>query len=200
MDIEWTDTLRTFAEAMVDLDRLKIVGELARGQGRVLELAEHIQMDIGTVRDHLDQLSKSGVVTVIRGETGEEWYSLDSKNLEQMARQNFVRARELQNQEPDQRKIGTHFTPTEAKVIRNFTTKSGKITALPASRKKRLVILRYALQVIEPGQVYTEKEVNQLFARYSKDTASLRRYLIDHGYLERNPDGSEYRRKEVSDD
>ncbi len=70
------------------------------------------------------------------------------------------------------------------KVLRTFL-KRGRLTALPAQLKKRLVILAHIAQEFEPNRTYTEHEVNMLLLEFDEDVATLRRALVDHGFLER---------------
>jgi hypothetical protein len=72
----------------------------------------------------------------------------------------------------------------------------GRLKTLPAQRKKQLVILRHILQAFETGVQYTEKQVNDILRRFSEDTASLRRDLVDLGWLAREGGGERYWRVE----
>ena len=42
------------------------------------------------------------------------------------------------------------------------------------------------------GKIYGEKEVNQILKMVYEDYVTLRRYLIEYGFLDRKPDGSQY--------
>ncbi len=68
----------------------------------------------------------------------------------------------------------------------------GRLDALPTKRAKRLVVLDHLAQRFEPGQRYTERQVNASLAHVSADTATLRRYLVDEGFLDR-ADGEYWR-------
>ncbi len=116
------------------------------------------------------------------------------KALEEMSKRQFNRARSLQQREPDMRDIGSQFSPEEQKYIRSFTDRNGIIKHLPALTKKAklLAVLRYAMQDLVPGQVYSEKAFNQALSRFTRDAASVRRYLVDFGYIDREVDGSAY--------
>ena len=48
-----------------------------------------------------------------------------------------------------------------AKVLRNYTN-GDRLTKIPASRKKRLVILQWLVNQFDLGRTYTEKEVNEI--------------------------------------
>jgi len=51
--------------------------------------------------------------------------------------------------------------------------------------KRRIVLERVALE-FEPGRRYDEKEVNAIVGAFFTDHASLRRYLVDEGFLDRD--------------
>jgi hypothetical protein len=48
-----------------------------------------------------------------------------------------------------------------------------------------MALLDYLAGLFEPGQVYPERDVNKMLERYSDDTASIRRHLVDEEFLER---------------
>lgn len=74
-----------------------------------------------------------------------------------------------------------------------------RITMWPARQKDQLLVLDYLVSRFEPGQEYTEREVNAIINRHHAygDPVTLRRELCDYGYLRRKPDGSSYRRAEL---
>ena len=61
-------------------------------------------------------------------------------------------------------------------------------------RKKFQVVLRHALGLFEDEGPWNEREVNRRLKTLSDDVASLRRGLIDHGMMTREPGGKRYRR------
>lgn len=69
-------------------------------------------------------------------------------------------------------------------VLRVFMP-HGRLTSIPASRSKRLVILDRIAQAFEPGRRYEEQRVNELLREFHPDYATLRRYLVDEGLLDR---------------
>ncbi len=71
------------------------------------------------------------------------------------------------------------------RVLRAFLDADGRLTAIPAKRSKRLVVLDLLARVFEPGQRYPELEVNALLRAFHDDVAALRRYLVDEGFLDR---------------
>jgi len=78
----------------------------------------------------------------------------------------------------------------DERVLSNFLTEDGRLHTIPAKRSKRLVILDRLAQEFEPGQVYSEQQVNEMLQRFHPDSAALRRYLVDDEFLTR--DGGYY--------
>ena len=74
--------------------------------------------------------------------------------------------------------------PDAAKVLRTFF-RGGRLTSIPTSHAKRLVILDRLAQELEPGVRYTERQVNARLRPFHDDVAALRRYLVDDGFLDR---------------
>lgn len=69
--------------------------------------------------------------------------------------------------------------------VRRFF-KRGRLTAIPVPRGKRMVVLDYLASKFEPGRYYSEKEVNAALREFLDDYVTLRRYLVDAGFLERD--------------
>ena len=66
--------------------------------------------------------------------------------------------------------------PDAAKVLRTFF-RGGRLTSIPTSHAKRLVILDRLAQEFEPGVRYSERQVNARLRPFHEDVAALRRYL-----------------------
>jgi hypothetical protein len=73
-----------------------------------------------------------------------------------------------------------------------------RLKQIPARRKKLLVVLRWLAGRFQPGRRYSEREVNELLGSHHPDFATLRRLLVDYGYLDR--DHGIYRRTEGVED
>ncbi len=77
---------------------------------------------------------------------------------------------------------------------------SGGGHTLPRRQRDRLILLRSVLQTLDASRSYPEKELNaslkgwlsDIGTSFKLDHASLRRYLVDEGYLVRNSEGSVY--------
>jgi hypothetical protein len=72
-----------------------------------------------------------------------------------------------------------------AKVLRAHV-RDGRLVSIPSSHAKRLVVLGLVVQDFEPGEHYTERQVNAVLAGWHDDVPALRRWLVDVGYLDRD--------------
>lgn len=63
--------------------------------------------------------------------------------------------------------------------------KDGRLVTIPTTHSKRLVILDWLAQEFVPGRHYSEAAVNLILGQRHADTAALRRYLVDEGFLDR---------------
>lgn len=94
--------------------------------------------------------------------------------------------------------LATSARPRRTGVER-FLTTEGQIDRYPANLSEREELLRHIIAVaIEPGEVLREAVVNERLARFTDDTAVLRRYLVDFALLERTASGSEYARPDTA--
>ncbi len=75
-----------------------------------------------------------------------------------------------------------------------FLDKQGRLTALPAKNKKKLLAIWYLSGKIEIGRQYTEGEINDLLDDWTtfRDHATLRRELYNKFLLNRSQDGRLY--------
>ncbi len=64
--------------------------------------------------------------------------------------------------------------------------KDGRIASWPRLNERRAVLLDFLAQNFEPGERYTEAQVNAVLGRFHDDFAMLRRYLVDAGFMERD--------------
>ncbi len=68
----------------------------------------------------------------------------------------------------------------------------GGIDTIPSKEKKKLILLQHILKRFDMSKRYREKEVNEILITVNADFVSLRRHLIEYGFMERSNDGSEY--------
>jgi hypothetical protein len=72
-----------------------------------------------------------------------------------------------------------------ATILRSFFDADGRLVTVPARRGKRLVVLDHLAQRFEPGERYSETEVDNRLREVHDDVAVLRRHLVDEGFLSR---------------
>lgn len=86
----------------------------------------------------------------------------------------------------------TMTTENEKKEILNKYFKGEKMLKFPKKQKEKLIVLQKIASLIDKEKKYNEKEINLLIAQAYSDYVTIRRYLIDYGFLERKADGSSY--------
>lgn len=67
-----------------------------------------------------------------------------------------------------------------------------KLKLFSAKEKKKIVTLQKIMEQFEKGKIYTEKEVNQILKDIHDDFPTIRRYLIEYGFMERSKDCRDY--------
>lgn len=82
------------------------------------------------------------------------------------------------------------------KVIKAYMDENGALKQFPAKEKKKIILLREIMRNFKPNQEYPENEINKVLERIYSDYASIRRALIEYGFLDRSIDCSVYRVKE----
>jgi DNA-binding CsgD family transcriptional regulator len=82
----------------------------------------------------------------------------------------------------------------EAIITKYFPDgRGGKLTNFPRKEKRKIAILKHISAFFKQRHRYTEREVNEVLKRFfEEDYVTLRRYLIEYGFLDREGDGSAY--------
>jgi hypothetical protein len=174
-----THELTNFFKALADPVRLQVAGQLARQSHSLAELTQALALKPAVLLKHLALLEQMGFA---RLEAGRYYWRLDVVQA-LAARVSAAPARmELPEGTPEY----------ERAVLSAFLNADGTLKEIPAQDKKVLVILRYLLERFETGRMYTEKEVNAIIQRLHPDSATLRRWLIDLGWLNREITGRQY--------
>ncbi len=78
--------------------------------------------------------------------------------------------------------------------IKRFYDESGKLVQYPAKRPLRMIALQKIAAEFELNRTYSEKEVNNKIKdniRFT-DIELIRREMIEHGFMGRLRDGSQY--------
>lgn len=84
------------------------------------------------------------------------------------------------------------ITQDETEKVMKSYFKEGRLKAFPVKEKKKLIVIRQFANLFEPGIHYTESEINGKIKEMYEDYATIRRYLISYGFLNRTDDGRQY--------
>jgi biotin operon repressor len=169
--------LVTLFKALGDESRLRIVGLLAARPRAVEELASELALSASTVSHHLTRLRDAGLVQSDRDQYYQV-YRFVPERLHDVAK--VLLQKEAIAIPPSHDEAERY----RQEVLGNFLVE-GRLTKIPAQRKKREVILEFLADQFEPGRRYPEKEVNALIQRYHEDFCTLRRELIMGRLLKR---------------
>ena len=94
----------------------------------------------------------------------------------------MVDERYMTTDEETERIINTFFSSVNPLVLKSFSPKE----------KKKLVILKIIAKQFKIGKKYSEKQINETLRSIYDDYATIRRYLIEYGFMERTSDCKEY--------
>lgn len=125
------------------------------------ELADRLKMNIQVITRKL----QSGEIEGYK--IGKDW------RVEEDAIQRWLKKRSAQSTLSTKQKIWGSF-------IRN-----GRVTRLPAQRKKRLYVLEFFLEKFEARRTYSEAEVNKIIEKYYDDFCTVRREMVDEKMMTR---------------
>jgi hypothetical protein len=184
------DELRTlvrFLKALADESRLKLLGLLAGQERSVKELADQLGLKEPTVSHHLARLQELDLVTM-RPEGTTHRYRLQAATLHRLSRDLFTPTQVASIAD------SVEGETWERKVLRTYF-EGDTLKRIPATRKKRDVVLRWLVNRFEPGVRYPEAKVNEVLKRHHPDCATLRREFIMTRMMERK--GGVYWRTEA---
>ncbi len=177
MPEEQLQTLLQFFKALADENRLKMLGLLANQERSVEELAELLHLKAPTVSHHLTKLREIGLV-VMEAEGNTHLYRLNAEGLRGLNKA-FLTPESVATLV-----VIEDSNVWERKVLRDFF-EGARLKEIPASRKKRMVVLTWLTSQFDTGRTYTEAEVNEIIQRSHPDTATLRRELIGAHLMQR---------------
>ena len=86
----------------------------------------------------------------------------------------------------DRNAVGLLADPPDQ--LRAFVS-GGRITAMPAKRTRRRLLLDQVAQAFEPGRRYPEAAVDEVLKQLFDDHCTLRRYLVDEQFMSRTTGG-----------
>ncbi len=156
---------------LAEPERRRVVAAMILGAIQLNDIVKTSGLSTRVVIDSLDRMEAAGLVEAGDAST---WILLEEA---------FKRAARDAAPGPDP--TGFPDEPESERRILDAAFKDGRLVRLPTKRSRRLVALDHLSQRFEPGRHYSEKQVNAVLARVHDDTAALRRYLVDEGFMDR---------------
>jgi hypothetical protein len=155
---------------LADQQRLRVVAAAVLGARTTDEVVAATGMSSRDVLEALSRLEAGGLVR----RDGAGWV-VDVRRLSELARDARPKA------PPDD--LGDIPVDTAA-VLRRFI-RNGRLLSIPVQRSRRLIVLDHVATSFELGVRYPERDVNALLGGFHDDFATLRRCLVDEGFLSR---------------
>jgi DNA-binding HxlR family transcriptional regulator len=170
--------LISLASALLDTDRLRIVAVLVEKPANRMELSEATGIGHRDLLRQLDVLREHGLVRLVEPAPRQpDQYSLYELNVEA-----FRAARQAMGKYK-----GVKPRPSDSRLMTLETfMPGGKLNAMPLKQPQIVVILDEVARKFEPERQYAEREVNVILEEVHEDYCTLRRYLVDYGYLARD--------------
>ena len=165
-----------FFKALGHPSRVLIVNLCRQKARHTEELASILSITPATVSHHLKLLETAGILEGIK-----EGYYQNYNVKKDVLEQTLAVLVSLQEVQLEQNSETDGF---RLKVLNTFL-KRGRLRAIPASRKKRDIILEKLLEAFEFDQEYPEREVNLILSEFHDDFFTLRRELIGAGLMTR---------------
>ena len=170
MSVEVSVSAGAIAGALADSDRRSVFAAVQLGAAHVDDVVTATGLSPAQVAKALGKLVDVGVVTADDGQL-----VVVAGVFQQAARAALARPA---HDEHD-------ALPAADRKVMNAFVVDGRLQSIPSSPSKRLVILDWLAQLFEPGRRYSEAMVNLTLGQRHADTAALRRYLVDEGFLDR---------------
>ncbi len=165
----------TLLKLLADETRLRIINILAEGDSYVELIATKLELTPATVCYHLKKLEAAGVVRCSRSQFY-IIYALNSDIFDRTLRDLLITGDTTADKE----------AVYEREVISTFF-KYGRLTRLPAQRKKQEIVLREIARRFDRDRDYPEPEVNAIISTVYDDFCTVRREMIGCGLMTRHP-------------
>lgn len=181
-------TLLQVCQALLDPDALRIIGALSAGERTQPELAQQLGLGEAQLAQQLGRLRWLELVSLREAPEGRARWRLEPKTLEQMRRALGRLSKDVFSQPRAPSVVDdAEGDEAERRILQNFF-RDDHLVNFPAQEKKKLVVLKWFANRFQMGERYTEKQVNTELLRYHRDSATLRRALIDYRFMAREND------------
>ncbi len=163
--------------ALADPARLRILGALADSPRTGADLSALLGLTPPTISHHVAKLARAGLISTTP-DAQRRIYALNTEAFRALARSTG---------DPATARIGPPVDDVDrerAKALRDFFT-GDTLKQIPAQRRKRVFVLQHLVERFTPGTDYPERSVNEILKRAHPDFATLRRELVDYGFMTR---------------
>ncbi|MEK5417373.1 DUF2087 domain-containing protein [Paenibacillus sp. FSL L8-0708] len=183
----------SYHKALADPTRLRLLLLLSQGEMHGQALAEKLNLSQPTVTHHAAKLREAALIKE-RRDKNTVYFKLNPEFINNGAEASlqFIFSKGAEDMEEQLPENSLQDT-----VIRNFFSKDGRLRQIPAQYKKKLIALQYMVEKLEPGVVYTEKEIIEFIKQFHEDFATIRREFIMHQFMYREKDKYELNPREV---
>ena len=157
---------------LAEPDRFRVLAAVALGALDLGEVARRTELTVREAERAVARLTAGGLLV----KDGAGWFRVAFEDLKTIARA----AARRRGDDDD----GPEGPGDSSDILRRFFRR-GRLTSIPTTRWKRLLVLDFLAQDFTPGRRYPERQVNDMLRRYNDDVAALRRYLVDEGFMDR---------------
>lgn len=157
------------------------------------EIASKLGVVASTVRNHRYKLREKEKQAKLFLAIMDLLYENTSKSISKMDNEEICDAHNSATTLDDRYNI---TDKEKVETIKNYVTEEGALKNFPSKEKKKIIILEEIMKNFSRGKIYSEKDINKTLKRIYDDNATIRRYLIEYGFLERSKDCSKYWVKE----
>ncbi|MDX2078402.1 MAG: metalloregulator ArsR/SmtB family transcription factor [bacterium] len=181
-------------KALADENRLAMARMMANQERTVTEMAQLTGLSEPTVSHHVSKLHTAGFLT-LRMAGNQRFYMLKPEQLDALKMFITQLTEPMKDPETILSENGwieaLNWDEEDKKVLRD-STRNGELIQLPTKEKKWLVILRWLATKFEAGVYYTEQQVNTIIKEAHPDYATIRRNLVEYGFMRRERGGGNY--------
>lgn len=194
MDSGEQSDLLLLLKTLGDEQRLKMVNLMNETERTVSEIAGLFELSEPTISHHMSKLHGAGLLH-LRMSGNQRFYRLNEKRLATFKA--YVSEIEQPLTEPEVEESDNQWIEAldwdeaDKKILRECTF-NGRLTRFPVKMKKEMVILRWVATKFQPEVRYTEKQINAILTEVHEDYATLRRSLVEYGFMRRERGGGDY--------
>jgi hypothetical protein len=175
-------------QALLSLDAIRIVAALAEGPRSRAELAALIKQPADAGRGALARLNFLDIV-ITDEINGEFICTLNQQRLYELNGMLQRLSKDLLSQQTPTPVDALDLAEEDRRILRSCFRGDQLIELPTMSNQRRLhLVLGWLASLFDPTQSYHEREVNTIIKRHHEDSAALRRYLVEYGYLTRDHD------------